>query len=97
VNVTNHDGRPFSTGAGTSSTSKFVAGPGKCSYAGILLGCSRWRKLVEYRKRKVTDWSNAGIGAYGFLRLQKHRTELILWDMILQIITISETLTRTEV
>jgi alpha-amylase len=28
VNVTNHDGRPFSTGAGTSSTSKFVAGPG---------------------------------------------------------------------
>lgn len=38
VNVTKHDGRPFSTG--TSAQAKFVAGPGKCSDARVLLGCS---------------------------------------------------------
>jgi alpha-amylase len=64
VNVTNHDGRPFSTGAGTSSTSKFVAGPGgsvlmQGFYWDVPDGGNWWNTV----KDKVTDWSNAGIGA----------------------------------
>ena len=65
VNVTHHDGRPFSTGSGSGSTqSKFVAGPG----GGVLMqgfywdvpeGGNWWNTV----KDKITAWSNAGIGA----------------------------------
>ncbi|RXM40285.1 alpha-amylase [Chryseobacterium sp. CH21] len=65
VNVTHHDGRPFSTGNGSGSLQgKFVAGPG----GGVLMqgfywdvpeGGNWWNTV----KDKLTAWSNAGIGA----------------------------------
>ncbi|MCQ9640824.1 alpha-amylase [Chryseobacterium sp. WG14] len=65
VNVTHHDGRPFSTGGGSGSLQgKFVAGPG----GGVLMqgfywdvpeGGNWWNTV----KDKLTAWSNAGIGA----------------------------------
>ena len=64
VNVTTHDGRPFSTGSSSSVNGKFVSGPG----GGVLMqgfywdvpdGGNWWNTV----KVKVTDWSNAGIDA----------------------------------
>ena len=65
VNVTHHDGRPFSTGKDSGSTNgKFVAGPG----GGVLMqgfywdvpeGGNWWNTV----KDKLTAWSDAGIGA----------------------------------
>ena len=63
VDLTHHDGRPFSTGKG-SSTAKFVAGPG----GGVLMQGFYWDVPAggtwwDTVKGKLTDWSNAGIGA----------------------------------
>ena len=65
VNVTHHDGRPFSTGSSSGSAqSKFAAGPG----GGVLMqgfywdvpeGGNWWNTV----KDKLTAWSTAGIGA----------------------------------
>ncbi|RLJ33840.1 alpha-amylase [Chryseobacterium sp. 7] len=65
VNVTHHDGRPFSTGNGSGSLQgKFVSGPG----GGVLMqgfywdvpdGGNWWNTV----KDKLTAWSDAGIGA----------------------------------
>ncbi|WP_223599945.1 alpha-amylase [Chryseobacterium sp. GVT01B] len=65
VNVTHHDGRPFSTGKDFGSTNgKFVSGPG----GGVLMqgfywdvpeGGNWWNTV----KDKLTAWSDAGIGA----------------------------------
>lgn len=65
VNVTNHDGRPFSTGSSSGSAQgKFTAGPG----GGVLMqgfywdvpeGGNWWNTV----KDKLTAWSDAGIGA----------------------------------
>ncbi|WP_343610048.1 alpha-amylase [Chryseobacterium oranimense] len=63
VNVTNHDGRPFSTGS-ASVTGKFVSGPG----GGVLMqgfywdvpeGGNWWNTV----KDKLTAWSDSGISA----------------------------------
>lgn len=63
VNVTNHDGRPFSTGSGSVS-GKFVSGPG----GGVLMqgfywdvpeGGNWWNTVTG----KLTAWSDSGIGA----------------------------------
>jgi len=63
VNVTNHDGRPFSTGSG-SVAGKFVSGPG----GGVLMqgfywdvpeGGNWWNTV----KDKLTGWSDSGISA----------------------------------
>lgn len=65
VNVTHHDGRPFSTGSSSASAqSKFVAGPGggvmmQGFYWDVPEGGSWWNTV----KDKLTAWSNAGIGA----------------------------------
>ncbi|WPO91895.1 alpha-amylase [Chryseobacterium sp. HR92] len=65
VNVTQHDGRPFSTGNNSGSIQgKFISGPG----GGVLMqgfywdvpeGGNWWNTV----KDKLTAWSNAGIGA----------------------------------
>lgn len=65
VNVTHHDGRPFSTGAGSGSAqAKFVAGPGgsvlmQGFYWDVPDGGNWWNTV----KDKLTAWSNAGVGA----------------------------------
>jgi alpha-amylase len=38
VNVTTHDGKPFSTGTNTSSTGKYVANPG----GGVMMQAFYW-------------------------------------------------------
>ncbi|OCA70613.1 alpha-amylase [Chryseobacterium artocarpi] len=65
VNVTHHDGKPFSTGSGSGSAhAKFVAGPGgsvlmQGFYWDVPDGGNWWNTV----KDKLTAWSNAGIGA----------------------------------
>lgn len=65
VNVTNHDGRPFSTGKGSGAIQgKFIAGPGgsvlmQGFYWDVPDGGNWWNTV----KDKLTAWSNAGIGA----------------------------------
>ncbi|MFC3755821.1 alpha-amylase [Chryseobacterium tructae] len=65
VNVTHHDGRPFSTGkVSGSAQGKFVAGPGgsvlmQGFYWDVPDGGNWWNTV----KDKLTAWSNAGIGA----------------------------------
>ncbi|REC47922.1 alpha-amylase [Chryseobacterium pennipullorum] len=65
IQVTRHDGRPFSTGNGSGSTAgKFVAGPGggvmmQGFYWDVPDGGNWWNTV----KSKLTAWSGAGIGA----------------------------------
>ncbi|MGL6129678.1 alpha-amylase [Chryseobacterium artocarpi] len=65
VNVTHHDGKPFSTGSGSGSAhAKFVAGPGgsvlmQGFYWDVPDGGNWWNTV----KDKLTAWSNVGIGA----------------------------------
>ena len=66
VDVTTHDGAPFSTGesAKGSSNARFTAGPGggvmmQGFYWDVPAGGVWWNTLST----KVTDWSNAGIEA----------------------------------
>lgn len=99
VNVTHHDGRPFSTGVRSGSAqAKFVSGPGggvmmQGFYWDVPDGGNWWNTV----KDKLTAWSNAGVGAVWLPQLQKRRMELIPWDMIPLIIMILEILTRMEV
>lgn len=64
INVTNHEGKPFSTGTNSNTNGKFVAGPGggvmmQAFYWDVPSGGTWW----DVVKGKVTAWSNAGIGA----------------------------------
>ncbi|WP_336958146.1 alpha-amylase [Chryseobacterium contaminans] len=65
VNVTKHDGRPFSTGSESGSIQgKFVAGPGgsvlmQGFYWDVPDGGNWWNTV----KDKLTAWSDAGVGA----------------------------------
>ena len=65
VNVTHHDGRPFSTGQSTSiAAAKYVANPGggvmmQAFYWDVPSGGNWWNTV----KSKITDWGNAGIGS----------------------------------
>ncbi|WP_339834327.1 alpha-amylase [uncultured Flavobacterium sp.] len=61
INVTKHDGKPFSTGT-SSNVEKFVAGPGggvmmQAFYWDVPAGGTWWNVV----KGKVTAWGNAGI------------------------------------
>lgn len=63
VNVTNHDGRPFSTGGG-SANGKFTPGPGggvlmQGFYWDVPAGGNWWNTV----KDKLAGWSTAGISA----------------------------------
>ncbi len=63
IQVTNHDGKPFSTG-NTSETGRFVNGPG----GGVLMQAFYWDPTAggvwwDTVKGKVTAWSDAGINA----------------------------------
>ncbi|WP_421890219.1 alpha-amylase [Marinoscillum sp.] len=62
VDVTTHDGRPFSTGVEPKSNAKFVAGPGggvmmQGFYWDVPAGGTWWNTV----KNKTTAWANAGI------------------------------------
>ena len=66
IDVTHHDGHPFSTGKSmtTSTTGKYVANPGggvmmQAFYWDVPAGGNWWNTLGT----KVTAWSNAGIGS----------------------------------
>jgi len=65
INVTTHDGRPFSTGnSQTSPTGRYVNNPGggvmmQAFYWDVPAGGNWWNTLGT----KVTAWSNAGIGS----------------------------------
>ncbi|HEX9151102.1 MAG TPA: alpha-amylase, partial [Flavobacterium sp.] len=65
INVTHHDGHPFSTGKTSSSlTGKYVANPGggvmmQAFYWDVPSGGTWWNTV----NAKVTEWSNAGIGS----------------------------------
>ncbi|MFV8326713.1 alpha-amylase [Flavobacterium sp. ZS1P14] len=65
INVTHHDGHPFSTGKTTSSlTGKYVANPGggvmmQAFYWDVPSGGTWWNTV----NAKVTEWSNSGIGS----------------------------------
>ncbi len=65
IQVTNHDGRPFSTQPGGSTANgRFTPGPGggvmmQGFYWDVPAGGTWWNTV----KTKVTAWSNAGIGA----------------------------------
>ena len=65
VNVTQHDGRPFSTGQSTSiAAAKYVANPGggvmmQAFYWDVPSGGNWWNTVNS----KITDWGNAGIGS----------------------------------
>lgn len=66
VNVTHHDGKPFSTGVkNTSGVARFTAG---AAGGGVLMQGFYWDVPAggtwwDTVKSKVTDWSNAGINA----------------------------------
>jgi hypothetical protein len=94
IDVTHHDGHPFSTGKSmTTTTGKYVANPGGVM---ILLGCTCWRKLVEYSKYKKQHGQMLVSVPFGFLRCLRHKTAHFLWDMILLIILILETTIKME-
>ena len=65
INVTHHDGKPFSTGTkSSSSTGKYVDNPGggvmmQAFYWDVPAGGTWWNTVSG----KVTAWSNAGIGS----------------------------------
>ncbi len=64
MNVTTHDGQPFSTGQSTSISKAFTPGPGggvmmQAFYWDVPSGGTWWNTV----KSKVTAWSNAGIDA----------------------------------
>jgi alpha-amylase len=65
INVTTHDGHPFSTGNSKSSiTGKYVDNPGggvmmQAFYWDVPSGGNWWNTVGT----KVTDWANAGIGS----------------------------------
>ena len=65
INVTTHDGRPFSTGiSNTSLTGKYVDNPGggvmmQAFYWDVPSGGNWWNTVSS----KVTAWGNAGIGS----------------------------------
>ena len=65
INVTHHDGRPFSTGtSSSSSTGKYADNPGggvmmQAFYWDVPAGGTWWNTVSG----KVTAWSNAGIGS----------------------------------
>jgi alpha-amylase len=65
INVTHHDGHPFSTGnASPNTTAKYVANPGggvmmQAFYWDVPAGGNWWNTVSS----KVTAWGNAGIGA----------------------------------
>jgi alpha-amylase len=65
IDVTHHDGHPFSTGKSmtTTTTGKYVANPGggvmmQAFYWDVPAGGNWWNTGT-----KVTAWSNAGIGS----------------------------------
>jgi hypothetical protein len=98
IDVTHHDGHPFSTGKSmTTDYRKIVANPGggvmmQAFYWDVPAGGNWWNTVST----KVTAWSNAGIGSIGFLRCLRHKTAHFLWDMILLIILILETTIKME-
>ncbi len=62
--VTDHDGRPFSTGEEENANAKFIDGPGggvmmQAFYWDVPAGGTWWNTV----KGKVTAWSNAGVNA----------------------------------
>ncbi len=64
IQVTTHDGKPFSTGKNASLSKAFSAGPGggvmmQAFYWDVPAGGTWWNVV----KGKVTSWSNAGINA----------------------------------
>lgn len=64
VNVTTHDGQPFSTGQSTTISKVFTPGPGggvmmQAFYWDVPSGGTWWDNVSS----KVTAWSNAGIDA----------------------------------
>ncbi len=64
VQVTTHDGHPFSTGQNTTISKSFTPGPGggvlmQAFYWDVPSGGTWWNTV----KSKVTAWSNAGIDA----------------------------------
>jgi alpha-amylase len=65
INVTHHDGQPFSTGKSTNSTTgRYVANPGggvmmQAFYWDVPAGGTWWNTI----NAKITAWSNAGIGS----------------------------------
>ncbi|WP_291098782.1 alpha-amylase [Flavobacterium sp. UBA5153] len=65
IDVTHHDGHPFSTGTQTpSATGKYAANPGggvmmQAFYWDVPVGGTWWNIIAT----KVTEWSNAGIGS----------------------------------
>ena len=64
IQVTNHEGRPFSTGGSSESSSKYVAGAGgevmmQAFYWDVPAGGNWWNTV----KSKVVSWGNAGIGS----------------------------------
>ena len=64
INVTTHDGHPFSTGKSTTISKSFTPGPGggvlmQAFYWDVPAGGTWWNTV----KTKVTTWSNAGIDA----------------------------------
>ena len=64
INVTHHDGKPFSTGTSNSSTGKYVDNPGggvmmQAFYWDVPAGGNWWNTVSG----KVAAWGNAGIGS----------------------------------
>ncbi len=64
VQVTNHDGRPFTTTSTPSPKGRYIAGPG----GGVLMQAFYWDVPAggiwwDSLQTKVTAWSNAGIEA----------------------------------
>ena len=65
IDVTHHDGKPFSTGtSSSSSTGKYVDNPGggvmmQAFYWDVPSGGNWWNTVSS----KVTAWGNAGIGS----------------------------------
>lgn len=64
INVTHHDGKPFSTGTSSSLTGKYVDNPGggvmmQAFYWDVPAGGNWWNTVSS----KVTAWGNAGIGS----------------------------------
>jgi alpha-amylase len=64
IQVTKHDGRPFSTGGSSDYASRYTAGPGgevmmQAFYWDVPAGGNWWNTV----KGKVVAWGNAGIGS----------------------------------
>jgi alpha-amylase len=80
INVTHHDGHPFSTGTTASTTGKYICESRRRGYDASFCGMSQQAKLVEYFKHKVTAWSNAGIGSIWLPPVSKARSFLYGYD-----------------